>query len=194
MGRNHLDCFVGKRQQMDKPRSQGEPRRLRMCFLASCILYFPLRACAKPSPHLQRQNSKGGVFLCLPRVKPCIQHPPEVFTGEFHSQLSCDHLFFLSPDTISLGSNAPTSSQSVSSQVWGIGRDSEVASERKVRDWEDRKQLELAEQLHVWTTGPSLNHSQLPIQLFQLHRYKYEKQGKDLTPPLFFLQEVGSSY
>lgn len=136
-------------------------------------------------PTFSWQNSKGGVFLCLPRVKPCIQHPPEVFTGEFHSQLSCDHLFFLSPDIISLGSNAPTSSQSVSSQVWGIGRDSEVASERKVRDWEDRKQLELAEQLHVWTTGPSLNHSQLPIQLFQLHRYKYEKQGKDLTQPLF---------
>lgn len=160
MGKNHLDSFVGKRQQMDKPRSQGEPRRLRVCFLASCSLCFPLRACAKPSPHPQLAELQGRGFSCAClRLSHAFGILLRSSTEAFHSQPSCDHLFLLSPDIISLGSNAPTSSQSVSSQVGGIGRNSEVASERKVRGWEDSRGQGLAEQLHIWTTGPSLNHS-----------------------------------
>lgn len=49
----------------------------------------------------------------------------------------------------------------------------------------DREQLRPAKQLHIWTPGLPLNHSQLPDKLFELHRYKHhEDQGRNLTPPL----------
>lgn len=82
MGRNHLDSFVGKCQQMDKPihRRESQERETPSVFPGQLQPLLPPEGlCEAFTPPSAGRTPREGVFLCLPKVKPCIRHPPEVF-------------------------------------------------------------------------------------------------------------------